>query len=434
MAWVDISGTEVYYKDSYGSYPSVEATAVCLQYDDSSETPESVKVRFKYYRTDGESGNLFDSMYILYNPDSADRILFQLKGYTKNTTANWPYYSESFTISKNYSSKTFSLKKYWICNYGSGSSTTTANSVYSVFDSTRSSLRCIVSSSTFAVSNTTITAVGKGTITITDHKNNTFSVAGTKGKDGENNPASGPVISWGYSTKYENSAAVSKKGLDIVTSTSDARTVYAKCVTKAAFGSDTTATTTLAVKQYVAPGNPGKPIISYDKSRLTIKEPWTYTWAAAAATNSSSPVKGYRVRVYKNGEIITGLAYDKTTNTLSKGTETNQWVDTDMPSTTVSFDPVKLGFKAGDKVKLSVFAYSRNALNQISWTAGGTSYSLFNSTQIYSNELTVQNAGVVHTNVKGTWKEGQVYVNVKGTWKEAESVHTNVGGTWKEAQ
>ena len=89
--------------------------------------------------------------------------------------------------------------------------------------------------------------------------------------------------------------------------------------------------------------------------------------------------------------------------------------------------------------QISLFAYSRNAKNSVSWTIGETSYTLYSGggkTQIYSDELTITNssAGSVFTKVNGTWKEGQVFVNVKGTWKEAESVHTKVNGTWKESQ
>ena len=436
MAWVNITGTEVKYSDIYGSALN-NRVAVRLQYEEGSETPERIKVRFKCYRYDGSTSNLHDSIFVLYNADSTSgRTLFLLKGNTTGmgNTISWDwYYSDSFYIYKDFDAEKFTVQDYWICNYG-GTSSSNASSVYNAFKSggARSTLCCRVDSSTFSVnlSKTVATAIGKGTIAITDNGNNTFSISGTKGAAGTNNPSSGPTLSWGYSTSY--GTAVSNPTKLTINNNSDAtRTVYAKCVTGATYGSGSTATTYKDIKQYVAPGNPGKPVVS---SRLNLKGNWTYSWTAAEAANTSSPVKGYRVRIFKNGTTLTGLTYDKDTNIINKGSGTNQWIDTEETSTNITFDPVELGFEIGDKVKISLFSYSRNGKEQIAWTVGDTSYSLFNSTQIFSDELTVKNAGIIHTNVKDTWKEGQVYVNVKGTWKEAESVSVNVNGTWKESQ
>jgi hypothetical protein len=433
MAWVDISSTKVDYKDSYGSKPSGR-TAICLQYDNSSETPESVKVRFKYYQPNGGTTNYWDSMYILYNADNSSssignlgRTLFQLKGDTSSTSASWPYYSNSFTINKNYSSEEFTLQEFWICNYGSVNSST-ASSVYNVFNSSRASLRCKVSSSTFSVSNTVAGAVGTGTITITDNGNNTFSVNGTKGADGNNNPATGPVISWGYTTSYSNSGSVTQQPLTITTPANATRTVYAKCVTGATYGSSKTATTSSAVKQYVAPSAPGIPALSYNKSRLTVKEPWTFTWKAATPANASSPICGYRIRIYKNDKLVLGLKplqANSPAKVVLNAEGTNEFLDRDNTNNTLVIeDPASFGFNASDTVKLSVYAYTKY----------GTGNKLFSNTYAVSAKYTVQNAGIVNVNVGGSWKEGQVYVKINGTWKEAESVHTKAGGTWKEAQ
>lgn len=276
---------------------------------------------------------------------------------------------------------------------------------------------------------TNYTAVGKGSITITDHYNNTFSISGTKGADGTNNAASGPVISWGYTNSYSTSGAVSKKALAIATASDATRTVYAKCVTNAEYGSSTTATTSKAIKQYVAPGVPGTPTISYNRSRLTVKEPWTFSWTASKAINTSSPVAGYRIRLYKNDKLVTGItAGTDNTLTLTSGA-TNNFLDRDGTSTTVTFDPLDFGFKAGDTVKLGLHSYTK-------YGASNTGDKLFDSAaaEKVSSVYTVQNAGVVNSKVGGAWKEGQVYVKVAGAWKEAETVNTKISGAWKESK
>ena len=273
------------------------------------------------------------------------------------------------------------------------------------------------------------TAVGKGTVTITDHYNNTFSISGTKGKDGTNNPASGPVITWGYTNSYTESGAVSEKALTIKTKADATRTIYAKSVTKATHGSDAIVTATKSIKQYVAPGIPGVPVISYTKSRLTIKEPWTFTWTASKATNTSSPVKGYRIKIYKNNTPISGLIAGSGNNIILTTGGTNTFLDRDSTSTSIIIDPIAFGFKAGDTIKVGIFAYTK-------YGESNTGTRLFDSaaTEAVSTIYTVQNAGVIDVKVNGTWVEGQVYVKAEGVWHEAETVYAKAAGAWKESQ
>jgi hypothetical protein len=277
------------------------------------------------------------------------------------------------------------------------------------------------------------TNVGKGTITITDHYNNKFSVSGAKGANGTNNPATGPTISWGYTSSYGNSGAVSEKALTITDNSKASRKVYAKCVTGATYGSNTTVTAEASIKQYVKPSAPGKPVLSYTGSntgsRLTVKSPWTFKWTAATKANDSSPIKGYRIRLYKNGTELTNLG-DGGSNKLIKSTSnTNKYLDRDSTSTTVIInDPASFGFKAGDTVQLSIFSYTKMGKNN-----DGTRIFHNAATAVYSEEHTIQNAGIVSVMVDKSWKEGQVYVNVNGSWKEAESINVNVNGAWKES-
>jgi hypothetical protein len=439
MAWKDISSTVTKYKDTYGSIPS-GVTAVCLQYDDEETNPVEAKVRFKYYRTDSGKENFYDSMYILYNANDSEssvgnlgRTLFLLKGYTGNVSKiTWPFYSEAFTIKKNYQTDHFTIQDFWICNNGYNVISATATKFYESSRYYRNgkagSFSCWSESGEFNISGTTATPVGKGTVTITDHYNNTFSISATKGAAGDNNPSSGPTVSWGYTNSYGNSGTVSKKALSIVTPSDIVRRVYAKCVTGATYGSDAIVTALKDIRQYVAPKAPGVPKLTYKKSRLTISEPWTFSWTAATAASQSAPVKGYRIRLYKNNSIVKGLAVGEGNEVVLNKSGTNGWLDRESTSTTVILDPVEFGFEAGDTIKLGIYAYTR-------YGETNTGAQLFDSaaTEKVSSVYAINNAGIIHVKPAGSWVEGQVYVKVNGAWKEAETVYTKVSGAWKES-
>lgn len=271
--------------------------------------------------------------------------------------------------------------------------------------------------------------ISAGTVTITDNKNNTFTIKATKGS-GTNNPTTLDTLRWGYTDSYANSYK-SGDTIDLaISGTSTSRTVYAKARTVATYGKDKVATTNKGIKQYFYPNDPGRPVISYSKSKLTLKENWKYSWSKATTPNSTtSPVKGYRIRVYKNGTAITGLTASKSNDvvTVKKGSGTANYIDYN--TTSITFDPVALGFEVGDTVSVGVYAY----------TIWGDDSKKFNNKGVLvenktvSVKTTVENAGIVHVRVDGVWKEGQAYVRVAGSWKEAESVLVRDGEVWKEA-
>jgi hypothetical protein len=107
---------------------------------------------------------------------------------------------------------------------------------------------------------------------------------------------------------------------------------------------------------------------------------------------------------------------------------TNGWLDRESTSTTVILDPVEFGFKAGDTVKLGIYAYTR-------YGETNTGAQLFDSaaTEKVSSVYAINNAGIIHVKPAGSWVEGQVYVKVNNEWREAESVYTKVSGAWKES-
>jgi hypothetical protein len=275
-------------------------------------------------------------------------------------------------------------------------------------------------------------------ISITDRKNNTVTVSGALGKNGESNVIKSATLY--YTLDGSDPSNSSTRKSFALTATSGGSyskdiSITKKCTLKAyvecVFEHNTTsasATSASSVIYYVAPTKPGVPVISYTKNRLTIKENWTYTWKAATAGNADSPVKGYRIRLYRNNNLISNIVLGSG-NIITKGNNTSGYVDRESTSCTVTFNPTDFGFVPGDTVKLGIFSYARNGANQQLFNGGGS-----NESHVLSAASTVQNAGVVHTKVSGAWKEGQVYVKINGAWKEAETVSVKVNGTWHESE
>ena len=275
---------------------------------------------------------------------------------------------------------------------------------------------------TETLTRTTWTDIGKGTVTIIDNGDNTFTIGGTKGKDGTNNPGSGPWLYYSYdSATYENSLDSDGDTFKLAGS-AKVRTVFAKCVTEATYGSDTEATTSKEIKRYVAPLLPNKVNLTYEKSRLTVKEPWVFTWDAAAQSSSSyTGVKGYRIVLLKNHNSIPIKSSGKT---ISSNPSSADWYTVDIESNSFTIDPIANGFEPDDVVALGVKPYTIN----------GKSEKVFNSDYRYSTDATVQNAGIARIKVGGNWKEGQVYVKTSTGWKEAETVNVKTSSGWKESQ
>lgn len=277
---------------------------------------------------------------------------------------------------------------------------------------------------TTTLKRTWYTPIGTGDVKIKDNGNNTFTITGTKGKDGDNNTASGPNLSWGYTDSYGTTTTSGKAiGLTIEKPTAATRRVYAKNVTKAAHGSSTTAKTYADIKQHVAPNAPTNLEITHSKSRMTIKENWTLSWTAATAKNKSSPITGYRIRLFKNGKAIP-LKNSNGKIVSTAGTDDNYYDRplTTTKETTMLIDMQHYDFKPGDKVKATLYAYHTN----------GAGTKLFSS-RATSDTYTVQNSGIMRAKLSGAWKEGQVYVKISGDWKEAAAVYVKINGSWKES-
>ena len=432
MAWKDVSGSSTAFDSAASNYFN-NCVSVSLQYDDASETPTSVKVRFKASKNTTSWRN--DSLLILYNPSSSSKpgTLYKVKPPTSDA-GSWPYYSSSFKLTKTYTDAKFSLAAYWICNNGNNAdgvawADLTASNVYSRYkdDSVyRGNFSTHVSKKSYEIakSTTVATAIGNGTCSITDNGDNTFTLKGTKGGDGKNNTATGPTLKWGYDTDYSNSFSNGdKKTLTMADKKKASRRVYAKSVTGATYGDAKTATDYEDVKQYVAPSKPDNISITYTRSRMTIKENWTLKWTGGTEVNGSSPVLGYRIRIFKNGKTI--QFKNSEGKVLASGSSSDYYYDRDDTSTTMNINTSTNGFAPGDKVKVSICTYTRYKEGKGTALCSGA---------VESSEYTVQNAGVANVKVSGAWKEGKIWVKVSGAWKEAEVAKAKVSGAWKESQ
>ena len=275
-------------------------------------------------------------------------------------------------------------------------------------------------------------------LTITDNGNNTATMSGYLGSNGSNNGITGSTLYWTTNglppnggTWYTTSESMGTTSGGYYSKTinipSNCTTIWAVTYCSFSYNSTNTGHISQSVKYYTAPGDPGKPVISYTKTRLTIKEPWTISWDAAQAGNSNSPVAGYRIRLYKNGLPIHIKDSSGTIiSTGGTGEQEDKYYDTGSTACSLVINPIDHGLLPGDTVKLTIFAYIKTGNNEKWWSGQG-------STPASSIEYTVQNAGVMRPLVNGKHVEGVVWACIpdsttdsKIKWVEADIVKTAI--------
>jgi hypothetical protein len=425
---------KIIYKDAANSAPSGK-TQISLEYDANSSTPTSIDVRFKFARISNSTTNYLDSMYILYdaNNNNGQRTLYKLKNYNA-AESNWPFYSCVITLTKKFNAEKFFLQDIWICNNQNNVIDATATKFYNNYSSTGSRKNYALRQSSgqsiaINVTKTVATAVSAGTVSFTDNGDNTYTVTGKGGNAGTLNPVKSAKL------KYTGGPATGVNCIDKVTKTASIPSDYkdenypveAEVTTTGTYGDPVTRAATGTVKYYKIPEAPGKPVISYEKTRLTTREDWTFTWTPAEAGNGNSPIKGYRLRLFKNSEKILGLGLKNNSTYLSKTTGTNEYVDKLGTNCYIKITPSDFGFKTNDIVQLRIYAYTKNGAGEQLFNGGGTP-----EASVHSEIYKVQSAGTVRVKVNGQWTEGIVYVK-DGQWREAEAVYVK-NTDWKESQ
>lgn len=258
---------------------------------------------------------------------------------------------------------------------------------------------------------------------VVDNGNNTVTVIGYIGTSGINNAVTSSTVFYRFSTQSSNQSigsGLTSGGQFSITFAIPAEASFFDCYirTYSSKNNASSQSKRYSVKYYGDPGNPGKPTLSYRRKGPTLKEPLSFNWEAASP-GTNTPIVGYRLRLYKNGSLITGVnPYNASAN----------YYDTNSTSTSYSFDASALGFKVGDTIKLGIYAYGKNGAGDLLFNGGGTG-----AAQVNSDEYTFINAGIIRIKKDGIWKEGQVYIKVNGIWKEADSVYIKKDGLWKES-
>ena len=141
---------------------------------------------------------------------------------------------------------------------------------------------------------------------------------------------------------------------------------------------------------YTNPGAPGKPVLSYDQTEPIPKAKLTASWLAASA--GSTAVAGYRIRLYKNGTIVT-------------------MIDTENTSISYTFDSFEsYGFVPGDVAQVGIYSYSKDWAGNKHFNGSGSS-----SAQVYSNTLTIISDKFIYASVNGgTFDKYKMYVSQDG--------------------
>ena len=440
--WINISSTA--YSGASGS----GVFKILAQYDKDSDTATTMKVRLCVELADGWSDSAYaaNGYYLLYSPGATTEKLYTIKA--PDTDWEDGRVIVSFTLGKTYSASNFVFPAFWICNTGSVKPDLTSRtivynsysgSMYNLFKSGGQREGYVTYVSSKSLAGIKATAGTAPSVSVADLGNNKVIISGSLGTNGSSNTIKSAMLY--YTTDGTDPSSSSSRILISLTATSGAAfaktiPIASACTVKAYVSCSFTFNTTgkaasTTAKYYVAPGNPGKPVLStgsFKNNKLTVKQNWTYAWTAASAGNVNSPVAGYRIRLYKNNINIPILnSAGAQLSVLNTGSTTDYVYDTENISTVLTINPSLHGYTKGDTVYLTIFAYAKNGASDKLWSGSG-------ATAVSSASTTVTGAGTVRVKPAGSWVEGQVYVKVNKTWVEAEAVSVKASGSWKESQ
>ena len=207
----------------------------------------------------------------------------------------------------------------------------------------------------------------------------------------------------------------------------------------------TTYTISTGISQFIAPywsDTTVKPTLVYTKSRPTNREVLIYRWPVAKNTNTPSEICGYEVLLihkYSGG-------YDEI-NKIIKGKPSNSWINAQINAkrkratrnvaevVSITINPNKDRITDTTDITTNIVVSPKDTL-QLKVRA----YTLDNdvkkylSEEIISDEVEIQNSGIVHIRVGDSWVEGIVHVRKNNAWIEAESVHVYKSKNWIESE
>lgn len=467
MAWQYVPDSKfkktITYKSGYGG-----TIYLYLMYDDSTATATTLDVKWEIScgGQGSTSGNSWNHYFLLIYPDdSSKRQLYVIKNsWTENTKGKYPWRGPSFRITKTAAAKSFSLPPYWLINDGYDNTANDATKMYNRYkpggDRAAIASGNLVNrygAESISGFGGVYSSIKVGKCTVSDNYNNTFNVKGEYGTEGSNNPITSHKLwwaqtysnnNWNWSDKWAGSVANITNGQvrqNIPLRTGSDSSAKIKVIGSVEAFETVSCTSDrehrheLGIMNFVKPSFQNTVVtLTKQKTRLTIREPWTFTWYAAKPANGSSPVKGYELCIERtrNGTKteLTNLVLNSAKTEIVSGTNSSSYINYSGTATagaamSVSIDPKALGFKAKDIINFWVRPYT-----QMGKTNTGTKL-YGNWIALTSGATTIQSAGVINvykTN-SSNFVEGIACVYKNGNWVEAESVQVYSGGNWKES-
>ena len=451
MAWITYKTWD--YNDGANSY--LEKCDFFVQYDDTSVTPTTLKIRFGIT---GTNGYYIDSCHFLYNPDFGNGTLYKCKD---SKATSYPYYTSSITLTKSYTASSFTLKPFWACNNGNNAvyvDAATFKTCFAPTGSRRNWAHRVTTETTMSVPGTVASSVTAYTPIIKDNYDGDGStyfgscrIVGRAGTNGNYNNVNSTTLQYKIdSGGWINATSLTIEPLKLTsTGTSNIQTIKARTVVDGVYNDQTSGENTLNVRRYKAPSTPSVPVLtdsSFKNKRLTVKLPWTFTWntsnpgVGTGTTNgtdgdkTTSKVLGYRFYMEKRRGTGSWTA-------VKLGTSTNYLITS---TNSIEINPLDYSIKAKDSIRVKVSAYTKTGKNNTGtvlesscsdWGAGS------------AKSILVQNAGVMRVKPTKTsgWKEGVVWVKVRKNnvvqWVEADIVQVKVNTSststkkleWKES-
>ena len=376
MAWKNIKTT------SYTGY--LDGSTQCsgfikftLQYDDTSITPTSIKLRF-YGENTGTYEWKSDDYYVYWaaKQQNKEKLIC-----IKKENVDWPYTSSTFTITKDAMDSGFSIADYWICHTGdlcnAGTLSTSDGYLYITygdsgkrkaswyFENNRKNFKTIVSgynaNATYIPTIKVASSNGAGgAISVVDNGNNTVTINVPAFIIGNYNSIS-PDPNNGYESNYvyirfhtasgninKLKSNTGKYTLDLEPDTYEI-SVWAKVCSK--YGSDIEKKLlNISVKYYTPPKAPTKMWINTAKKSQypdNVKSSYKSSGTSSMAENdaikprlknllmwkwsgysggTNAPVAGFRVFIFKNSTTCLASNSVKVTdlygiNTTTEGTK-----------------------------------------------------------------------------------------------------------------
>lgn len=154
---------------------------------------------------------------------------------------------------------------------------------------------------------------------------------------------------------------------------------------------------------FINPGDPQSPLIGVMGNEIVPNAVVHAKWFAAK--DGSTPIAGYRIRLYKNNKEVL-------------------MVDTENNSTEYTFKSLdEYGFVPGDKVKMGIYSYSKDWHGYQFFNGDGVS-----SSEIFSNELEVISDKFIYASVNGKdFEKYKMYISYNGEdFKEIKKEKFNI--------